>query len=87
MFITGENQKNDSLKYTKEVLQLNLKGKLHDDLKNFIVKVGWTHKIHIVQSDRLFAIANVIKVIQVIAVAITASGLLATVNYRFSNFL
>ncbi|SJZ94668.1 hypothetical protein SAMN02745116_01922 [Pilibacter termitis] len=58
---------------------MDLREKLHGDLKDFIVNVGWTHKIHIVQSDRLFFWSNVLKVVQVVSSAITASGLIAIV--------
>lgn len=58
---------------------MDLREKLHGDLKDFIVNVGWTHKIHIVQSDRLFFLSNVLKVVQVVSSAITASGLIAIV--------
>lgn len=52
-----------------------LRGKLHSDLKNFIVNVGWTHKIHIVESDRLSFWSKVIKTSQILLSAITASGI------------
>ena len=58
---------------------LNLRQKLHSDLKDFIVNVGWTHKIHIVQSDRLFFWSNILKVVQIVLSALTSSGLVAIV--------
>ena len=58
---------------------MDLREKLHAELKEFIANVGWTHKIHIVQSDRLMWWANAINVVQIVSSAITASGLLAIV--------
>lgn len=57
---------------------MELREKLHSDLKNFIVNVGWTHKIHIVESDRLSFWSKVTKTIQILLSAFTASGVITT---------
>lgn len=49
--------------------------KLHEELKNFIVNVGWTHKIHIVRSDEYARYSFVFKVIRVVVAGLTSSGL------------
>lgn len=58
---------------------MDLRGKLHSDLKNFIVNVGWTHKIHIVESDRLSFWSKVLKISQILLSATTASGILSVI--------
>lgn len=56
---------------------MELREKLHADLKNFIVNVGWTHKIHIVYSDKLSFWNNIIQLTQIISSSFTASGIVA----------
>ena len=58
---------------------LELREKLHADLKNFIVNVGWTHKIHIVYSDKLSFRNNIIQLTQIILSSLTASGIVTIV--------
>lgn len=50
---------------------MELREKLHSDLKNFIVNVGWTHKIHIVESDRLSFWSKGMKTVQILLSAFT----------------
>ena len=57
---------------------MELREKLHSDLKNFIVNVGWTHKIHIVESDRLSFWSKGMKTIQILLSAFTTSGAITT---------
>ncbi len=54
---------------------MELREKLHEDLKYFIVNVGWTHKIHIVYSDKLSFWNNIIQAIQIFSTAVTTSGI------------
>ncbi|ALU77192.1 TPA: SLATT domain-containing protein [Listeria monocytogenes] len=49
--------------------------KLHEELKNFIVNVGWTHKIHIVRSDEYSHYSFAFKVVRVVVAGLTSSGL------------
>lgn len=53
--------------------------KLYEDIKHFIVNVGWTHKIHIVYSDKLSFWGNFCQVVQVVSSSITASGIAAII--------
>lgn len=57
---------------------MELREKLHSDLKNFIVNVGWTHKIHIVESDRLSFLSKGMKTVQILLSAFTTSGVITT---------
>ncbi|UQU61202.1 SLATT domain-containing protein [Lactococcus petauri] len=50
--------------------------KLHEELKNFIVNVGWTHKIHIVHSDDYSNYSNYFKIARIGTAAFTSSGLI-----------
>lgn len=50
--------------------------KLHEELKNFIVNVGWTHKIHIVRSDEYSKYSFTFKIVRVIIAGLTSSGLI-----------
>lgn len=50
--------------------------KLHEELKNFIVNVGWTHKIHIVRSDEYSHYSFAFKIIRLIIAGLTSSGLI-----------
>lgn len=54
-----------------------LRKKLHEDLKNFIVNVGWTHKIHIVESERLYKVANIYWWIDIVCSAVATTGILS----------
>ena len=58
---------------------MELREKLHADLKKFIVNVGWTHKIHIVYSDKLSFRNNIIQLTQIILSSLTASGIVTIV--------
>ena len=44
-------------------------------MRNFIVNVGWTHKIHIAQSDIYESKANTIKYAKIVCAALTSVGL------------
>ena len=50
--------------------------KLHEELKNFIVNVGWTHKIHIVRSDEYYSYSFTFKIVRIIIAGLTSSGLI-----------
>lgn len=70
---------------------MELKKKLYCDLKNYIVNVGWTHKIHIVYSDYLTDISKKISLVQIVASSMTTSGLIAIVfgkgSYGYNLFI
>lgn len=61
--------------------------KLHEELKNFIVNVGWTHKIHIVRSDQYLAYSNSFKIVRIIMSAFTSSGLIGLLLVEGSYIL
>lgn len=54
-----------------------LRKKLHEDLKNFIVNVGWTHKIHIVESENLHKWAGIYWWIDIVCSGIATTGILS----------
>lgn len=64
---------------------MELREKLHADLKNFIVNVGWTHKIHIVYSDKLLFRNNIIQLTEIILSSLTASGIVTIVLGKSSE--
>lgn len=49
--------------------------KLHFELKNFIVNVGWTHKIHAVRVDELEKYIRNLRIITIVNSGIVSSGL------------
>lgn len=49
--------------------------KLHKELKNFIVNVGWTHKIHIVRSDEYSHYSFAFKIVRLVVAGLTSAGL------------
>lgn len=53
--------------------------KIFQELKDFIVNVGWTHKIHIVQSDKYLNDAKLFKNIRVLSAAVASSGLIGII--------
>ncbi len=53
--------------------------KLHQELKDFVVNVGWTHKIHIVSSDRYAEWSEAFKIVRIITASITSSGLIGII--------
>lgn len=55
----------------------NKQAKLHEELKNFIVNVGWTHKIHIVRSDEYSQYSTTFKIVRIVISAITSSGIIS----------
>lgn len=54
----------------------NKQQRLHAELEDFIVNVGWTHKIHIVQSDLYVQNSLQFKKVRIIIAALTSSGLI-----------
>ncbi|MDM8212678.1 SLATT domain-containing protein [Enterococcus hirae] len=61
--------------------------KIHEELKNFIVNVGWTHKIHIVRSDEYSGYSNAFKTVRIIIAALTSSGLIGILFIEGSYIL
>ncbi|EPN1153145.1 SLATT domain-containing protein, partial [Listeria innocua] len=57
-------------------IEVNKQEELKEELKNFIVNVGWTHKIHIVRSDEYIYYSKLFKWIRIILAAFTSSGLI-----------
>lgn len=57
---------------------MELGEKIHNELKDFIVSVGWTHKIHAVKADGLSRISTILKTTQVVSAALTSSGIIST---------
>ena len=55
----------------------NKQAKLHEELKNFIVNVGWTHKIHIVRSDEYSQYSTAFKIVRIVISAVTSSGIIS----------
>ena len=53
--------------------------KLHEEIKDFIVNVGWTHKIHIVRSDEYSFYSFTFKTIRIIVAGLTSSGLVGII--------
>lgn len=49
--------------------------KLHFELKNFIVNVGWTHKIHAVRIDELESYIRWFRIATIIISGVVSSGL------------
>ena len=50
--------------------------KLHFELKNFIVNVGWTHKIHAVRIDELESYIQWFRIATIIISGLVSSGLI-----------
>lgn len=65
---------------------MNLRKSLHGKLKHYIVNVGWTHKIHIVQSDIYKKYSDCFKVIKIVITALTSAGVF-TLFFKNDSFL
>ncbi|CKH72887.1 Uncharacterised protein [Streptococcus pneumoniae] len=50
--------------------------KLHFELKNFIVNVGWTHKIHAVRIDELESYIRLFRIATIVISGLVSSGLI-----------
>lgn len=55
---------------------MNKREKLHSELKEFIVNVGWTHKIHIVRADEYVSYSKAFKIVRIVLASLTSSGLI-----------
>ena len=55
---------------------MNKREKLHGELKEFIVNVGWTHKIHIVRADEYVFYSKIFKIVRIVLASLTTSGLI-----------
>lgn len=56
--------------------RVNNREKLHGELKEFIVNVGWTHKIHIVRADEYVSYSKAFKIVRIVLASLTSSGLI-----------
>lgn len=54
---------------------MNNKKYLYDEIQNFLVNVGWTHKIQICQVDIYVEFSRKIKLAKIILTALTSAGL------------
>ena len=55
---------------------MNKKRKLHTELKNFIINVSWTQRIHVVRADEYAAFSSAFKIVRIILAALTSCGLI-----------
>ncbi len=55
------------------------------EMKDFIVSVGWTHKIQITQSELYENFANKMRVVKVISASLTSAGLASLILRVFPN--
>lgn len=54
---------------------MNDKEYLYAEIKNFLVNVGWTHKIQICQSNLYIEKAKQIQVLKIFLTSLTSAGL------------